>query len=69
MKAMGIRKKDWGCCPGHDKFSDQKYNTASSQRAHTRDTKKAHRRDRLESKRQINNIILLLEQELWTQLR
>ena len=47
MKAYGIRKKDWGCCPGHDKFSNQKYNTNTSQKAHSRDTKYAHRRERL----------------------
>jgi len=55
MQAYGIRKKDWGCCPGHDKFSDQKYNTNTSQRAHTRDTRKAHKRERQELKRQLVN--------------
>jgi hypothetical protein len=58
MKAYGIRKKDWGCCPGHDKFSDQKYNTNTSQKAHTRDTKYAHRRERLNIKNQIRNLDL-----------
>lgn len=46
MKAYGVRKKDIGCCPGHDKFSDQKYNSNRSIRAHSRDTKLAHRRGR-----------------------
>lgn len=50
MKAFGIRRKDWGCCPGHDKFAADTYNTNASQKAHTRDTKKAHRRGRLELK-------------------
>jgi len=58
MKAYGIRKKDWGCCPGHDKFSDQKYNTNTSQKAHTRDTKYAHSRERSNVKIQIKNLDL-----------
>ena len=53
MKAYGIRKKDWGCCPGHDKFSDQTYNTNLSQKAHSRDTKYAHRRERLLAKNEL----------------
>lgn len=57
MKAYGIRKKDWGCCPGHDKFSDQKYNTNTSQKAHTRDTKYAHKRERLCTKTELLNEI------------
>jgi hypothetical protein len=58
MKAYGIKKKDWGCCPGHDKFSDQKYNTRSSEKAHTRDTKYAHRRERLQIKNTIKKDLL-----------
>lgn len=57
MKAYGIRKADWGCCPGHDKFSNQKYNTNTSQRAHTRDTKFAHKRERLLCKKIVKNIL------------
>ena len=54
MKALGIRRKDWGCCPGHDKFSAETYNNNTSQKAHSRDTKFAHRRARLEDKRKMN---------------
>lgn len=57
MKPLGIRKKDWGCCPGHDKFSSEKYNCNTSQRAHTRDTKFAHRRGRLELKRLLKKML------------
>lgn len=57
MKPLGIRKKDWGCCPGHDKFSGEKYNCNTSQRAHTRDTKLAHRRGRLELKRLLKKML------------
>jgi hypothetical protein len=55
MKAYGIKKKDWGCCPGHDKFASDTYNTATSQKAHTRDTKYAHGRARMEEKQETNN--------------
>ena len=57
MKAYGIRKKDWGCCPGHDKFSAETYNTNTSQKAHTRDTKYAHGRERMCAKTEILNEI------------
>jgi hypothetical protein len=25
MKAYGVRRKDQGCCPGHDKYPDELY--------------------------------------------
>ena len=46
MKPYGVKKKDAGCCPGHDKFAGDTYNTNTSQKAHTRDTKYAHSRER-----------------------
>ena len=26
MKAYGVKRKDQGCCPGHDKYPSQRYN-------------------------------------------
>lgn len=46
MKAYGRKKKDFGCCPGHDKYPSEKYNSNKSQKAHTRDTKLMHKRAR-----------------------
>ena len=43
MKPYGVKRKDRGCCPGHDKFPREKYNSRRSIRAHRRDTKIAHR--------------------------
>jgi hypothetical protein len=46
MKAYGRKKKDFGCCPGHDKFPSDKYNTKTSVKAHTRDTRLLHKKAR-----------------------
>ena len=46
MKAYGVKKKDSGCCPGHNKFSDHSYNNQRSVRAKSKDTKYAHSRER-----------------------
>tara|TARA_Y100000310_G_scaffold345523_1_gene465963 strand:+ start:1551 stop:1727 length:177 start_codon:yes stop_codon:yes gene_type:complete len=34
MKAYGKKRKDGGCCPGHDKYPSERYSctTASSRR-------------------------------------
>lgn len=42
MKAYGILRKDYGCCPGHDKFPKESYNGPSSKRKRRRLTKIAH---------------------------
>lgn len=54
MKPYGIKKKDRGCCPGHDKFPNETYNTHSSQKAKRRDTKYAHGRERINNKINFN---------------
>lgn len=46
MKAYGVKKKDRGCCPGHDKFPGDSYTTRTSKHAQTRDTAIAHRAER-----------------------
>ncbi|MBF0190234.1 MAG: hypothetical protein HQL99_03670 [Magnetococcales bacterium] len=42
MKPYGVRRKDQGCCPGHDKFSPDTYNSSRSKKAHAKATKIAH---------------------------
>ncbi|MBF0097167.1 MAG: hypothetical protein HQM04_10650 [Magnetococcales bacterium] len=42
MKAYGVKRKDCGCCPGHDKFSRDTYNSRRSKKAQTKATKIAH---------------------------
>jgi hypothetical protein len=42
MKAYGVRRKDAGCCPGHDKYPHDSYGCtrASARRARLRPAKK-----------------------------
>ena len=30
MRKEGIKRQDFGCCPGHDKFPNHTYNTRAS---------------------------------------
>lgn len=30
MRAYGKKRKDGGCCPGHDKYPKDRYNTTSA---------------------------------------
>ncbi|MBF0273446.1 MAG: hypothetical protein HQL98_15460, partial [Magnetococcales bacterium] len=39
MKPYGVRRKDHGCCPGHDKFSPDTYNSSRSKKAHAKATR------------------------------
>lgn len=60
MKAYGVKNKDRGCCPGHNKFSDHSYNNRRSIKAKSRDTKYAHGRERNNSRLAIHRIIKLI---------
>jgi len=44
MKAYGVDRRDRGCCPGHDKFPRDSYNSARSRRAHSKANLIAHKR-------------------------
>ena len=46
MKTYGVKRKDRGCCPGHDKYPKESYNSRRSKKAHRIATKQAHRRGR-----------------------
>lgn len=46
MKPYGVDAKDCGCCPGHDKFPGDSYNSARSKRAHAKARRHAHKRAR-----------------------
>ena len=43
MRAYGVRRRDRGCCPGHDKCPADKYNNAKSRKARARDIGISHR--------------------------
>lgn len=46
MRKQGIKRKDFGCCPGHDKFQNTTYNTRLSKKAKRKSDKIANRRFR-----------------------
>lgn len=48
MRAYGRRRKDFGCCPGHDKFPTEKYRSRRSTRAHRKRSAQMHQRARRE---------------------
>lgn len=55
MKPEGIKRKDHGCCPGHDKFPSGTYNNRQSRKAKRRTDMLAHRRARAWKKRETFN--------------
>jgi hypothetical protein len=45
MKAYGKKRKDGGCCPGHDKYPSDRYNTTTAtQRRHAQKHRKTSAR-------------------------
>jgi hypothetical protein len=52
MKPYGVKRKDRGCCPGHDKFPPDSYNSNLSKRAHSKASKIAHQIARARAKKE-----------------
>jgi len=50
MRAYGQKRKDHGCCPGHDKFPLEAYNCRTSEHARARDKRTAHKCARARAK-------------------
>lgn len=48
-----LRRGDCGCCPGHDTFPNDTYNSNRSKRARARDIKREHQVVRQIQKRQL----------------
>ena len=65
MKAYGVRRKDMGCCPGHDKFSPDTYNSSRSKKAHAKATKIAHSIARARIKTAIHRAVEGKEEEFF----
>jgi hypothetical protein len=56
MKAYGKKRKDGGCCPGHDKYPGDRYNTTTAtQRRHAQKHRKTSARQI--ARREINQIL------------
>lgn len=49
MKPYGIKKKDRGCCPGHDKYPKKSYKT-TSRKARKKRNKPAKAKERRTNK-------------------
>jgi hypothetical protein len=56
MKAYGKKRKDGGCCPGHDKYPRDRYNTTTAtQRRHAQKHRKTSARQI--ARREINKML------------
>jgi hypothetical protein len=56
MRAYGVDRADRGCCPGHDKFPPDSYNSRRSNRAHSRARRIAHKRARARAKSEVRDV-------------
>ena len=65
MKPYGVKRKDKGCCPGHDKFPKDSYNNKRSKKAHAKAKKKAHKRGRREQKRMTQDDMFGFPGTMW----
>lgn len=57
MKGYGVRREDFGCCPGHDLFPKDKYNSRRSQRARAKGVKMSHQMGRSRLERELREEI------------
>jgi len=43
MKGYGVERRDFGCCPGHDKFPKDSYRSRRSKKARRKGKKRSHK--------------------------
>lgn len=55
MRKEGIKRKDFGCCPGHDKFPSETYGSRTSKKAKRRTDQLANMRTRRWAKWELSN--------------
>lgn len=60
MRKEGIKRQDFGCCPGHDKFPNHTYNTRASKKAKRRTDQLANMRTRRWARRELSIELELL---------
>lgn len=53
MKAHGVDRQDSGCCPEHDKFSQECYNSRRSEQAPSKARKISRSRTRISFRTQL----------------
>ena len=56
MRAYGVKRKDHGCCPGHDKFPNETYRSRRSKRARAAVNRIAHKRARAWARAEIHKL-------------
>lgn len=56
MKPYGVKRKDAGCCPGHDKFSSDRYNNDRGEK------RRREQRPRKKRARRMENGLILVDQ-------
>lgn len=54
MRAYGVKRQDYGCCPGHDKFPRYAYRNRRSIRARARSVQASHQVARAHAKRELH---------------
>ena len=57
MRPYGVHRADRGCCPGHDKYPPDKYESRRSQRARARGIRQSHGRARAEASDEVDKHI------------
>lgn len=63
MRKRGVKRKDFGCCPGHDKFPDHSYTTRVSQKLKRRTDQLANKRARLWDRELVKSELYANEKE------
>lgn len=61
MKPYGVRRRDRGCCPGHDKFPNDTYGSRRSHRARSQARQLAHSIARARSRQELRRTVANLE--------
>jgi len=61
MRAYGVKRKDHGCCPGHDKYPADSYNNRRSKAAHARARLLAHKAARARERAELRNLVDLYD--------
>ena len=56
MRAYGVKRKDHGCCPGHDKFPNETYRSRRSKRARAAVNRIAHKRARAWARAELHKL-------------
>lgn len=53
MKPYGVDREDRGCCPGHDKYPPDSYDSSISKKARAKSIKNSHSRARARAKLEV----------------